>query len=126
MLQTVGEVNEVTAFLGRRLQFLRHVGGLATNVMDMSDIQGETTNFHGASRKGDKSKDGTQKGGLAATTLARDAYKLTSAYVEVEAAKEVTVTKGEGGRAEGEHQLAAVNSSRKRTSFSEKRRRSLT
>ena len=55
--------------------------------MNMSHIQGETTNFGSAGTEGNKAQDSTKERGLATTTLAGDTYKLASAYVEVEAAK---------------------------------------
>ena len=125
-LQSVGQANEVCTCGCRGLQFLGNIGHLPADGCNMMDIQREPTNLYRPCRQRHKAHQGTQQRCLAATALSREANELTPAHIEVEVTKEYAVAKGDGSRADGNHQLAAVNSSRKRTSFSEKRRRSFT
>lgn len=122
----MAEADEVAPCLNGRLEFLRDVGGAATDLMDVVDVKRQATDLYGASREGDKAEDGSQEGRLAATTLTRDTDQLATTDMEVKVVEQLAVAQGESGRAEVKHQFAAVNSSRKRASFSEKRRRSLT
>ena len=99
--QLVREGNEGTAILSWRLQLLGNVGGLLTDGVDVVSIQGEPANLDGASGQRHETKDGAQKGGLAATALTCDADKLATVHLQIEATKESLVAKGERSGAEG-------------------------
>ena len=87
MRKAMRESNEECAILSGRLQFLRNIGRLLTNLMDVMNVQGEPTDLDGTRRERHKAQDGTQQGGLATTALAGDSDKLASVYREIEAAK---------------------------------------
>ena len=126
VLKLMGETEKVKTRVGGRLELLRDIGREASDGVDMVSVEGQVTNDSLLSFDVHKAKEGAKEGCLTAAALTGDTYQLTCLYAEVQVGEELTVAKSEGGGAEGNHQLAALNSSRKRTSFSEKRRRSLT
>ena len=126
MLQFVGEADEVGTGSSWGLEFLRNIGNLPADGSNMVHVQRQTADLYGACCEGNEAQDSPQEGSLSTTTLASKTNELTPAYFEVEVTEKYVVAKGDGSGTDDNHQLAAVNSSRKRTSFSEKRRRSFT
>ncbi len=102
VLQVMCETHEVCSFLCQGLQLLRHVGGIAANVMDMSDIQGGAAYLSSTCCEGYKAQYRPQEGRFATAALAGDANKLAPTYGEIEIAKELAVAKGDGDGTESE------------------------
>lgn len=84
VLEVMGQADEICAGSGRGLEFLGDVGHLATDGIDVMDIEGKAADLQGLCNKGHETEEGAQQGGLATAALAGETNELTPTHIEVE------------------------------------------